>query len=63
MSLVTVLMTLLAAFVVLAPTAMAAVLVSGSIGPRPAPATQGTPTAACGCGDSSCGSPRLDRAA
>jgi hypothetical protein len=38
MSLVTLLMSLIAAFVLIAPAAMAAVLVSGSMTRRPAPA-------------------------
>lgn len=67
MSLVTLTMTLLTGFVLLAPVAMVAVLVSGGVAARRAPAVATAahriPAVACACGDSGCGRPALSRAA
>lgn len=65
MSLVTLTMTLLTGFVLLAPVAMAAILVAGGVARRPATSVPELriPRSACGCGDSGCGLPALSRAA
>lgn len=67
MSVLTLTMTLLTAFVLIAPLGMVFVLVTGGAAAlRTAPATAaplGTPASACGCGDSGCGTPAAAHAA